>query len=328
VEAAQANKRENLDYQIRAQAAQLLEHYQPRRTQQRLERALDPEAADDLAEQYFPPAYCGAVMGRLNSDRELYADWSTMLFRKRVACWSLLGVIAWPVTLLGAVLPRWRAVVPGVSAAGEGDVYRRDGLSLEERTEGLLAGMRARLGGLADKLRVQLVTADALAKQFRTDVFSVVEEHRAAAIEPFVNRRPRIPGRLGRWLLPLLVLLWFPLVQPVLAGVLGGQIDGTGLSSEMVLTLVQAMSAGKVLSGLCVSLLILAALCAAVYSRAVRDTYRALEALRGSAGEIAIGPLRSALVAAITRPIAELDAELDELTETLETFREAGAAAD
>ncbi|NOT02823.1 MAG: GTPase domain-containing protein, partial [Phycisphaerales bacterium] len=99
-EAAAANKRANLRHQSAAQARGLLVHYRTADTLNRLNDALSPDAIAEVVERALPDHYCSRVLRSMNDDRRLFAEWSTALFRGRIAHWPLLGIVAWPLTLL------------------------------------------------------------------------------------------------------------------------------------------------------------------------------------------------------------------------------------
>ncbi|MHC4090767.1 MAG: P-loop NTPase family protein, partial [Planctomycetota bacterium] len=265
--AAAANKRANLAYQVRRQAEQLMKYYQPGPILTRLERAADPQAMEEIVGRSVHPAYCGQVFQRLNTGRVLFGEWSTVLFKARIAHWPVLGIVAWPLALVGLVLGGLRALLPDPSGGASGDPFRCEGLSLEDRVDAILARLRAELAWVPQRVGIELPAEEGLVQQFRGEATALATEHRAAVIDPLLQKRPTLPGRVLRWVIPLAVLLWFPLVQPVLAIVLGSMYGEIGLDLETVAMLVQALSAGNVLAGLGASLIILAALVAAVYSR-------------------------------------------------------------
>lgn len=322
-EAAASNKRANLDFQVRTQASQILEHHCPRATLDRLDRALDEAEIDELSARYFPSGFVSTLFGRLNSDRELFGEWSIALFRQRIACWPTLGVVAWPVMMLGGALGRLRGVFGSPLSGDVGDPFRCDGVGLDERVSGAVDGVRARLAGEADRLRIKLPASDVLERQFRQDVTGIVEHHREFVFESMLSRRPGFLGRMIRSLLPVACLLWFPLVQPLLVAVLVIVRDGMTPDAGTLLTLVQALSATKVLSGLAVSLLILAALAAAVFSRVVRDTYDALCRLRSAPMDVE--PFGRVLISTIARPVEQVREQLATITESLEELAESKA---
>ncbi|MEE9293342.1 MAG: GTPase domain-containing protein [Phycisphaerae bacterium] len=317
-EATAANKRANLAYQGRRQARALIDHYRARDVLNRLDRNVSPEVIEELVAESFPQSYCVRLMRGLNYDRMLSAQWSSLLFRRRIGYWPLLGLIAWPLALVGSLVDGLRSLFPGSAAGGGDDPFRLDGLSLEDRVEGLLAGVGARLAYVSGQIEFGLPDAEVVTERFRGDVRSLADAQRAAVIEPYLGRRPSLIGRGLRWVVPLLVLAWFPIVQPLLAAVLEGASGGFGFNVETAAVLVQGLSGANVLLGLGVSILILGGLVAAVYSGAVRDSFRAMDRLGDGSAELVAGPLARALADGVARPIVDFRAELNSLTGALE----------
>ena len=315
--ASLANKRANLTYQVRRQADQLREYYQPGPVLTRLERACEPQVLQEVVVRSFHPGYCGRVFERLSCGRSLFAEWSTLLFKARITHWALLGIIAWPLALVGAVLGGLRTLLPDPAGGGLGDPFRGEGLSLPERVDAVVSRLEAELAAVSRRVSIELPASSLLVQQFQTEATTLATEHRSAVIEPLLGTRPTFPGRLLRRVIPLAVLLWFPLVQPILAVGLDG-LDGPIGFDVVAAMLVRALSAETVLSGLGASLIILAVLAAAVYSRAVRDTLAAVERLQAAGPEAATGCLTESLVETIRRPIERLRAQLAEATETLD----------
>ena len=316
-EATLANKRANLAYQVRRQADQLLEHYQPARLLERLEQAADPRAIQEHVARAFHPGYCAQVFERLNAGRALSADWSAALFKARLAHWPLLGIIAWPVTLIGTVLGGLRSLLPDPSGRSGADPFRAEGLTLEDRVDAVLARMRAELASVSQRVTIDLPGVAALAQQFRGEAATLAGEHRSAVIEPLLGRRPTLLGRMVRWVVPLAVLLWFPLVQPVLEALLSGLDGGVFLNRALAAALVEAWSAHNVLAGLVTSLIILAVLVAAVYSRAVRDTSAAVQGLPAHGADMLGESLIESLANTLRRPVEQVRAPLADATRSL-----------
>ncbi|HRX86899.1 MAG TPA: GTPase domain-containing protein [Phycisphaerae bacterium] len=317
---AEANKQANLTFQLRTQAERLRQHYQPEALLARLERALDEETLNDLAARYFSPEYCAAVLRRLNGADMLFATWSASLFRRRVARWPLLGAVASPLMAIGAALAGMRALLPRLGSPEAPDPFRQDGVGIRERADGLVAAIRARLAGLSPRAAADLPDADEIARTFAADARGLAETQRETIAATHMQRRAGAFGRMVRGAITLSVLLWFPLVQPLLAAWLAtAGADGVNVTESLKL-LVHTLSGGAVLSGLCVSLLLLAALTGAVYSRAVADTYRALDRLRTLADEGGTDTLNSGLLAAITQAPRALRSRLAEIIERLEAL--------
>lgn len=326
-EVAEANKRANLAFQLQTQAERLRRHYQPEALLARLERALDEETLSELAARYFSPEYCSAVLRRLNGAELLFAEWSGQLFRRRVARWPLLGAVAWPLMAIGAGLAGVRALLPRLGSPEAPDPFRQDGVGVRERADGLLAAVRAKLAGVLPRLTDTLPDADEIARTFAADARSLAESQRESVAETRLKRGAGAFGRMARGVLTLSILLWFPLVQPVLAAWLAAT-GGSSLDlGEGLRLLVHTLSGGAVLSGLCVSLLLLAALTGAVYSRAVADTYRALDRLRELADEGGATALNGGVLAATTQQPRALQSRLAELGARLADLS-GGRAAD
>lgn len=316
-DARQANKQANLSYQVRTQARQLLDHYQPQPVLAAIDRAASDETFAELLDRSLPAAYTSAIMERLNADRELFVEWSGMLFKRRVSYWPLLGLIAWPLVLLGSFLAGLRPMLPSRRLADVDDPFRIHGVSLEERLEGLVARLRSRLVQVTRRVTLDLPDASALATRFRADAVQLAGHLREQTIAPYRDRRPGWLGRVFRWTLPVAVLLWFPLVQPVLAWTLAAARPHSAWNWSGLVT---ALSASNVLAGLTVSLLVLAGLVAAIYSVAVRDTNAALRRIRGSESTGHDDALRAAIEQPLRRPIETFREQLAEEVERLRSI--------
>lgn len=321
-QAAAINKQANLEYQVRSQARRMLEYYQPQDILQRLRSVVGPDTMEEITAAAFPAAYSQRLVQALGGGRALLAHWPAELFRRRIAYWPMLGLIAWPLALLGAAVAGLRRLLPRSAAAEVEDPFRLDGLALEDRVEGLLAAARTRLASASPEVAIDLPDAAALARQFRSDARTVSEARQAAAIAPFARRRPTWLGRVVRAVLPVAVVLWFPLVQPLLSALLSAWETGVKLDLAAARMLVSVLSAGQVLEGLVVSLLILAALAAAVYSGAVRDSFTAMERLERSDVEGVAEPLAGAIAARVSRPVEQVCQQLSELSTALEDLAE------
>lgn len=317
--AAAAGKRANLRYQSATQARGLLGHYRAHETLDRLNAALAPDALATVVERALPGPYCSRVLQSLNDDRRLFAEWSTALFRGRVAHWALLGIIAWPLTLLGTLLNRLRS--GGTASAGDdADPFRQDGVGVEDRLAGIDAAFRSRLTRDLARLEIEPVPVETLTGQFRTDAFSLAAAQRHAVMAVEFDRRPGFVGLLVRRFLPFAVLIWFPMAQPLLAAVL--PVDGgEAISADRWLpAVVHAASAANVLTGLTVSLLILAAMAAGVFSWSARDALRAVERLRDTPAEASSVPLTAAISESLVRPAARVRDELASIVGLLERY--------
>jgi len=324
-DALDANKRANLAYQLKTQAARMHAHYQPEAVGERLDRALADDAVEELATRYFSNGYCAAVLRRLNSADVLGASWTSAVFRRRIARWPLLGAIAWPLMAIGAALSGMRALLPRFSAPEAPEPFRQDGVGLAERAEGLIAGLRARVAGLGPRMIAAVPASEEVERLFRSDAHDLADGQREAVRERVMRERGGGSGRALRGVLTLGILLWFPFIQPVLAAWLA-TTGSDGIASMAAAKLVvQSLSGGAVLAGLCVSGLLLAGLTGAVYARAVGDAYRAIDELRSLADGAGAESLGAAVVAVLLHDLRTLRAQLDECNRRLAALATGGA---
>ncbi len=312
-----ANKLANLTYQTRRQARGMLAYYQPGAIVEALDREVSSEQIEQLVLQSFGAGYAGEVGRRLQDRRALVGEWTGALFRRRMGWWPLLGMIAWPAAGLASALSGlrsvWRRGVDGEAV----DAFHVEGVSLEERVSRLLTAVETRVVRASDRIRAGLPGVNVVAERFRTEAVVWVDARREGVIGPVLARRPMLVGRLMRGLLPMAVLLWFPLVQPVLEALLGAGESGFVVGLAMVRSMVSALSGVNVLSGLMVSLLIMAGMVGAIYSRAVRDAHLAVdrfEAVEGGDGaSVLLGSVARSVVSPVRRVRDELAGIADEL---------------
>jgi hypothetical protein len=281
-----------------------------------------------LAAPYFGPAYVGGVLARLNAADMRFPEWSGKLFRRRIARWPLLGWIAWPAMALAGALGGLRALLPRMATAPLTDPFRNAGIDLEERADGLLAALRARLTPINPELAARLPAADAVAQRFRGDATAVAQAQADGILTDRLARSGGVLGRIVRGGLTVGILLWFPVVQPLLALSLGAVDQGELLSVATLADLTAALSGSTVLTGLTVAVLLLIMLTGGVYSRAVAETYRALDALGGATSATAAGPLSEAVARSAAKSALDFRADLADIAETLSGLADASPAVD
>jgi hypothetical protein len=320
VDASLANKRANLSYQATVQAGDLLDHYQPRSILERLRRDADEATVGDIVEGSFPARYVVGVMNRLTDDDGLFMRWSLDLFKRRVAYWPVLGVIAWPVVMLLASLRSLKRYWPAERSVTMDDPFSMDGVSLDTRAEAVVAGVRARLASIDHRVAMNWPASGDISQQFRSQSVELADARQDMAIARYMNRSPGFVGRGIRWVVPLAILIWFPVAQPVLSIVLNQAVVGVGLNLETVGHIVTILSAQSVLVGLSASLLALAGLVAIIYARAVGDTFRGLDALRSASAGDLTSALSGVVATIIRQPIADFDDKLDREVRVLESY--------
>ncbi len=326
-ELAEAGKRANLGFQLRGQARQVLAAFQPERIAARLARASAEAELEELLLRFLPPAYAEAVLRRLQPRERLLSEWSGALFATRLAGWPLLGLVAWPGVLVANALGAASAWLRREGTRAAETAFDVQGVPLAERLSGLRAAFANRLAG-RPALALELPAAESLARDFRARALALVEEQRAAAIEPLLRERAGWLRRALRGGLALAILLWFPLLQPLLSGALaalGAGAAGEGGGLALAAALAAALSGRAVLTGLAASLLLLALLAAGVYARAVRRALALLERLEGELLAQGSRELVGQSARALAAPARELQAELARLVEDLEHLAERGA---
>jgi hypothetical protein len=328
-EAALAAKRANLGFQLRSQAQALLAAYRPGRIAARLERATAEPELEELLLRFLPPAWAEAVLRRLQPRERLLSEWSQALFASRLAGWPLLGLVAWPALLLAGALGAAGAWLRREGPQAAEASFDAQGVPLAERLAGLRAAFANRLAG-QPALSIELPAEAALARDFRARALALVEEQRAAVLEPLLRERPGVLRRAARGALALAILLWFPLVQPVLAGLLGalrgGAAEGPDAALAAAAAVAAALSGRAVLAGLAASLLLLGLLAAGVHARAVGRALGLLERLEGELLARGARELVGQSARALAAPAHEAQRELASLAGDLERLAERGAA--
>jgi len=315
-----ANKQANLSYQVKTQARQLLDHHKPLPTLQRLQRVAGPQQVAEIADYSFSTAYCVHLLGQISSEKVLFPDWSSQLFKKRLSFWSLLGLIAWPVALLGRLWGSLGSMLPGSNNTARDLSFTFEGIPLEDRADSTLAGLHNILARVDERIEFDLPSGEEIAQQFRREVLDQADSFRSRSLMPLLEKKPSLVGRVFRWVFPFAVLIWFPFLQPLLAGLLVSLQEGNLVSMDTLLLLVETLSASNVLVGLAVSLLILAALTAAIYSVSARDTCKILDRLKHASPQVISEPLTGSLIAMLYRPIDKVRSQLAELATTLQNL--------
>ncbi|NOT00002.1 MAG: hypothetical protein HOP29_05190, partial [Phycisphaerales bacterium] len=201
------------------------------------------------------------------------------------------------------------------------------GVALDDRLAGIIAAVQARLTRDVARIGMETVRVDALVRQFRGDARSLADAQRHAVIAADMDKRPGFVGRLIRRVLPFAMLIWFPLVQPLLAAILPTDGGATISVDRWLPAVVHAVSASNVLTGLTVSLLLLAAMVAGVYSWSARDALRAADRLRNAPVEAWSGPSTASIAETVARPVATVRDELASIVGSLEQFSPAAPDA-
>lgn len=320
---AAARKQANLTYQTTALAHRLLEHHGPRVALAHARQLLDPARLGELMERFFSAHYIERVAARLHGERATVAEWVGELFEHRVSHWTGLGIVAWPILALGNLLQR-----RGRSDSGlpQEDALRLDGVDLVTRVHDLAASVRSRLADLPGAAHWAIPTSDELAAGAERAFHELREADRSAALGGELARRPGAIGRIIRRLLPAAILLWFPLIQPLSATLLTIATDGLKLHVSTLLAVTQALSGGKVLSGLGAALVVLMFVTAGIYTRARKDAARAWRRVEDRDPAALHALIRAEVLSPMLQPAEHMAIELEHLTGELEALAVARAA--
>lgn len=313
----QANQRR----ERRVSAVVLREHYDLDRLTLLLGDVARSEYRDELCDDAFDDAYMREVVtrwtGRMRGDSLLAED----VLTRRLADWPLLGAAY---GLLGW-LPRWLgqrlAPTGAASAATTGDAFKACGASLEER----IAAMRSRIETDHAALLSRLRAGDAA----QPDVRPMADELRRAGTELTAECETRLLESLSAetpppraWMKAAVwcVILWFPLAQPILEGVLHMMsAQGAAGTAAGLYQIVAALGAVKLLSGLLAVCVIYVVALAVMYARSLRavrrwrsDPARASEAL-ALLRELLDAEVAGKLLRPFAEKLAALSAALEEL---------------
>ena len=277
VSAAQAGliKEANRKRSRTVNLARLREHFQVKRVLESLREACAPAYQARVLEEAAGPDYCVAVaealQRRLKPDSALADD----LLERRVFAWPLLRLVHWPLGWLSRMLGRRFTVLPPAAQIDEADPTVVEGRTLVSRIELARARLLADQADLAAQLEVEpeLPRAEHLASATAAEIRRLGRDLDQRLIDAIRerDRKPSHLARLGLWL----ILLWFPLIQPITEGLLTVVApDGTVDFMLGLAKLVSTLGAGTLLLGLLTPAGIYVAILAGMYVRAQRDVHR------------------------------------------------------
>jgi len=270
-----------------ANVARIERHYDLTRAVEQLAQACDPKHLQHVLNEAMGPEYTAAVEAALQTHFRPDTALADELLEYRVEQWPLLRLVYWPFGWLSRVVGRRVAPLsstndprPGSSAGGSHprlagtDAWDAGGPGtpmLAARIELMRSRILADHAVIAHRmdLESELPETAVLKEHVRSEARTLVPRLEARLIESIreADGRPSILGKMALWL----VLLWFPFLQPVLAGLLEIFAEGGSLQlAHGLYRIVSALSAVHLLSGFAVVAGIYVGLLAAMYARALR----------------------------------------------------------
>ncbi len=311
-------KAANRERERRVNVERIRRYYDLDRTVERLAQACNVDYQQQVLNEAAGADYCSAVASALRAQLRRDPELADEVLERRVEHWPLLRLVYWPFGWLSRLAGR-RVSTPSVrdaqrqAADSETRVRRSSGLSdpfdangypLVDRVELMRSRILADHAVIARQLDLEseLPSAERLAERVRTTTVALVPRLEAWLIDDIrrQDRRPSILGKAALWL----IFLWFPFLQPILAGALEMFAEtGTLKLAHGLYRIVSALSATHLLAGFAVVVGIYVALIAVMYARALRAVHR-LRSERHDASPIATA-IDEILVSQAIVPLAQ-----------------------
>ncbi|HVP12569.1 MAG TPA: hypothetical protein VMV94_15445 [Phycisphaerae bacterium] len=323
---AQAIKRANRQLELRHNADRISAHYRLDDWTRRLDAACDADRHQQLVNEAFGVEFCGTVGRRLALGRRSETELADELLAEHVGLWPILPIIFWPMRwLVRRVGARFAGLRWTTSDAGE-EIFTVRGQSLEERLQLYLDRFRGDHGRVIQRfnLAARLPDVAPMARHVAARSAMLVSEI-DDEILALLRQAYRGPSFVTRWLL-WLILIWFPLGQPLADGFLKlvgaeGKVDILG----GMLTVVSAMGAVHLLTGLVFVAFVYTIILASMYARCVGRVRRARRSSADSAGDGESQALAeriddllvAEIVVGVSRPFVEVRQQLDDLRQRL-----------
>ncbi len=272
----QANER--VERRVNADAVRA--HYHLDETIDLLGAACDPGYQQSLLNAEFGPAYCAAVGARLYHRLPSSADLAHELLERRVAEWPVLNVVyrlfGWLPRLLGR---RYSAAAEAAPDDVGEDAFRIDGVGLAER----IAVLRARLFDEQSVAAERLHIAEdrPLTTELAAQAGAALAELQKQTRDRFLDavRVDQAPPKRWQRIAIWAVLIWFPLAQPILEGVLQvASVEGAFSVLQGLYRVVAALGATKLLTGLALVTAVFVVMLTVMFTRALRDVRTARDA--------------------------------------------------
>lgn len=263
---AAALKRANRRTELGRNIATVKSHFDLAGWSGRLDRACDTEYHQSVLNEVFGAEYCDVVGAKLRAVLRRETDVADEVLSHRVGHWPLLRSVYWPLRWLIRRIGGRIAGTQERRATAADVAFDSPGQSLSDRLSVYGARMSSdhhRVGrrfGLAERFP----EPDAVARRIGTAAGSMLAALDQSVVDSLRDAYRR-PWFWQRWL-PLLVLVWFPVAQPLAQGLLELS-DGSELSG--LRQLVRALSAPHLLTGLAVVLVVYVVMLAMMFARCV-----------------------------------------------------------
>ncbi len=324
---AESLKQANQRAETHRNVAAIRSHFELNEWTSHLRRAGDGEYHQTLLNDAFGSDFCTTVARRLRAGQRGETELADDLLVGRVEQWPILPIIFWPLRWLVRRLGARFAGTRWTGRDSAEDALTVRGQSLDDRLRVYLARVQGDHSRTIQQFRLagKLPEIQDLARRITSRAANLVadlDDDLLASLNASY-RRPAFPKRWLLWAM----LIWFPLAQPLTAGVLkllgaGGKIDILGGALQVVM----ALGATHLLTGLAFVAFVYFIILAAMYARCVRQ-------VRGSRGD-APGETNGAEALSITEgiddllvsevvggavgPFVEIEQTLDDLRERLE----------
>jgi hypothetical protein len=269
-------KQANRQVELRRNADRIAAHYELDDWSRRLDVACDVDRCQQSANEAFGADFCGTVAKRLSQGRRSETELADELLAERVELWPILPIIFWPMRwLVRRVGARFAGVRWTTSDAGQ-EIFSVRGQSLEDRLKLYIDRFRAdharviQRFNLADRLPDVAAMTRRVAGESTMLVAEIDDEILASLRQAY--RGPSFVTRGLLWI----ILLWFPLGQPIVEGIL--KLIGAGGKTDILggaLTIVSALSAAHLLIGLVFVAFVYTIILATMYARCVGHVRRA-----------------------------------------------------
>lgn len=309
-------------------ALRLDEHFGLTRTRDLLQAAVDPAYHQPLLNTTFGRDYGTVVGAQLSRQLRGDADLADELLASRVDRWPLLRLAYFPLGWLSRVMGRQLSLIRGLTPAHSTGDWE-SAMDVDHRT------LADRVALYRERLRADhaAVCTDLHVEDEWPGVDRLTQGLIAAARGlPMVleremlfemGARDRRPSMLSRGLV-WFIFLWFPILQPITAGVLGMRVAGGSWEiAQGLAQLATALSAVHLLAGFAVVAIIFVLLIAGMYARCLKDVRRhRVECLTPDALALRVDDLLfTGLTAPLIRPLMEKRQVLQRLWDRVHALR-------